>query len=92
MYLPSAGRIPKGRVRLWGRAVELARSRRRPGRILDEHIHYEKESCSMKKFLAMLLAVVMTMGLVACGGNNSGKDNDSQGGGAVATASFFCNM
>ena len=34
-----------------------------------------------KKILAFLLAAVMVLALVACGGNNSGKDNDSQGGG-----------
>ena len=35
----------------------------------------------MKKFLALLLALALTLGLAACGGDDSGKDAPGQSGG-----------
>ena len=39
----------------------------------------------MKKIMALLLALVMTMGMVACGGNSNAGGNVSNAGGNVST-------
>ena len=40
----------------------------------------------MKKFLASVLAVAMTLSLAACGGNNAGSNNGSNNGGGSSAA------
>ena len=39
----------------------------------------------MKKFLALMLAMLMALSLVACGGNNAADDNNANDGDAANT-------